>query len=105
LFGKHHSDETKEKISESRKGAKAWNKGVSADPEKIKSMNDKWRGCKQSEETLKIIGEATRKMWAKKKAEGFTAPLVSQETREKLRVASLATWAKRKQEREQCQSI
>ena len=37
MKGKHHSEETKKKISESKKGKPAWNKGYRATPEQIEN--------------------------------------------------------------------
>jgi len=92
FFGKSHSDETKKRISETKK----------ANP------TDYWSGKSRSEETRKKISEAltgkpgrphTDKSKAKISAahKGKKQKPVSEETRKKLSQAASVSWVKRKQ--------
>ena len=56
MLGKHHSEETKKKISNSRLGIPSWNKGLTKETdERVKKCADKITGRKFSEETNKKI--------------------------------------------------
>ena len=55
MFGKHHSEESKKKISEARKGAIPWNKGKHP------------KGKPHSEETKRKMSEARKAYWEHKR--------------------------------------
>lgn len=65
--GKHHSEEAKKKISEANKGRKAWNKGKPMSEEQRKKLSEAHKGKKHkphSEETKQKISEAMKcKRW------------------------------------------
>lgn len=65
--GKHHSEEAKNKISEANKGRKAWNKGKPMSEEqrrKIGEANKEKKHKSHSEETKQKISEAMKcKRW------------------------------------------
>lgn len=70
MYGKHHSEETKKKISNSNKGKTIgrtpWNKGVTHSDETKKKISDarkgvpSWIGLHHSEETKKKISESKK---------------------------------------------
>lgn len=68
--GKHASEETKKKLSESHKGQIAWNKGVPQDDEAKRKNQLNHLGKKHSQETIAKMKQKT----------------VSDETKEKLRL-------------------
>ena len=68
MLGKHHTEETKRRYSESRKGRKAWNKGIPFDEDYKRRMSERCRGIPKSEETRKKMSEAHKAHWAKRKA-------------------------------------
>ena len=55
MFGKHHSEESKKKMSEARKGAIPWNKGKHP------------KGKPHSEETKRKMSEARKAYWEHKR--------------------------------------
>lgn len=68
--GKHHSEETKNKIGAASKGNKyragmpSWNKGLKGvSKETSEKMSNAQKGKKMSEEAKKKIGEASKRMW------------------------------------------
>lgn len=65
--GKHHSEEAKKKISEANKGRKAWNKGKPMSEEQRKKLSEAHKEKKHkphSEETKQKISEAMKcKRW------------------------------------------
>lgn len=60
FYGKHHSEESKHKMSESSKGQVAWNKGVAWDDEIKEKIRQTKLGTKHSEETKRKISEGNK---------------------------------------------
>ena len=61
LVGKKKSEETKSKISESRKGQPAWNKGLTKDTSEIvKQYSEAKIGKKRTSEQKKYISDKTK---------------------------------------------
>lgn len=92
MFSRRHTEESKAKMSESRKGMAAWNKGIKAEEaelKKLKDMHDVWRGSKQTPDALAKIKAASLNMWQ------------SPEHREKMAIANAAAWVRRK-EKQSC---
>ena len=58
FYGKHHSEESKRKMSLAKKGKPAHNKGVPMSEEHKKKLSDKNKGKKLSEETKQKMSEA-----------------------------------------------
>lgn len=66
--GKHHSEESKAKMSKAKKGIIPWNKGKSFDymteeERKAKFGHNKGKSLPHSEETKRKISEAAKKRW------------------------------------------
>lgn len=61
MFGKHLSESSKNKISESNKGRQAWNKGISPSEESRKKMSDAHKGVSPSESTRAKQSEIMKK--------------------------------------------
>jgi hypothetical protein len=99
--GKKRPPEVGEKIRQAKLGKKR-------DPETIRKMSEgrKGKGCRPcSEETKKKIGDANRgrsRPWSEERREKYRRKvaegrmIISEETREKLRQASLLGWEKRR---------
>ena len=67
FYGKHHTEETKKKLSEAKKGKNPWNKGRTASIEARDKMSKSHKGKKLSEEHRKKIADAAKKRWENKK--------------------------------------
>ena len=57
-LGKHHSEESRKKMSEARKGNPSWNKGKHLSAEARKKMAEAHKGKNHSDETRQKIAEA-----------------------------------------------
>lgn len=84
LYGKHHSAETKRKMSEARKGNKHPLYGKHLSAETKKKISEAKNGISRSSETKRKISEARK---------GMT---FSEETRRKMSLAKKEYWEKRK---------
>ena len=63
-LGKHHSEESRKKMSEARKGKPSWNKGKHLSAETCQKLSEVHKGKHHSAETCKKIGEARKcKHW------------------------------------------
>lgn len=60
MYGKRFSEEYKRKLSESHKGQKAWNKGIPHSEETKEKLSRANKGKKLSEETKKKISESLK---------------------------------------------
>ena len=95
FFGKHHSEETKKKMSEAHKGLTSPRKGVTLSEETKKKMSEAKKceknpfyGKTHSEETRKKISEAKKGRTSNRK--GVT---LSEETRKKISEAAKRRFA------------
>ena len=61
MYGKKHSEESKRKMSESQKGHVAWNKGKKMSEEYKIIISEAHKGLKHSEETKRKMSEAQSK--------------------------------------------
>ena len=57
MLGKHHSEETRRKYCEDRKGRKAWNKGIPHTEEYKRKMSERCKGIPKSKETRRRMSE------------------------------------------------
>lgn len=57
FYGKKHTEETKDKISESKKGIESWNKGIPMSEEVKQKLSKSQKGKKSSDETKKKLSE------------------------------------------------
>ena len=80
FYGKHHSEETRKKLSEARKGEKNPNYGKHLSEETRKKLSEAHKGKHLSEETRKKISEANK------------GKHHSEETRKKLSEAVIKAW-------------
>ncbi len=80
--GKHHSEETKQKMSELAIGRLAWNKGKSFSKESCKKMSEARKG--------RIITPE----WRKKISASMKGRVFSKETKRKLSIAATKRWNK-----------
>ena len=67
MYGKHHTEETRQKMSEAKKGKKhteEWRIKIS---EALKGKPSPRKGVTLSEETRQKMREAAKRRWAKKK--------------------------------------
>lgn len=91
--GKLFSDETKHKMSESRKGKPAWNKGIKMTEEQKENLSDKMRGRKTPDDTKIKISESLKNSEKKKLSDNLKkeksswnkGKKTSDETKEKIR--------------------
>ncbi len=60
MKGRKHTDETKAKLSAALKGREVWNKGVSPKPESVEKMRQKMLGKKHTEETKRKMSAASK---------------------------------------------
>lgn len=115
-YGKHHTEETKKKISMTHKGKIPWNKGMKGcfSEETRRKISEGNKGKTISEETRKRISEGHKGVFAGNKHPFFGKHLseetrrkiseankgkpVSEEHRLKLSIAAKARWAKAKKE-------
>lgn len=67
FYGKTHSEETRRKMSEVKKGKNTWNKGMPASIETRYKMSKSHKGKKLSEEHKKKIADAAKKRWENEK--------------------------------------
>ena len=67
FYGKHHSEETRRKMSEAKKGKNTWNKGMTASIATRRKLSESHKGKKLSEEHRKKIADAAKKRWENKK--------------------------------------
>lgn len=82
MLGKHHTEETKKKNSQSHLGKPSW-----------------WKGRKNTpEETVSQSLRQTGKSWSDKRRAAYEQNGTSEETREKLRISTTRTWSTRKKE-------
>ena len=58
MYGKHHSEETKHKISESHKGLNIWSKGKCLSDETKRKLSEALKGKHHSEETKHKMSES-----------------------------------------------
>ena len=73
--GKTRSEETKRKMSEALKGKSSWNKGKTLSEETRRKISETKKGKTLSEEHKKKISEA-QKRWAKRKAKKEVLPII-----------------------------
>ena len=66
-LGKHHSEETRKKMSESKKGENHPFFGKHHSEETIKKMSEATKGKHHSEETRKKMSEARKAYWERKR--------------------------------------
>lgn len=59
-LGKHHSEESRKKMSEARKGKPSWNKGKHLSAETCQKLSEAHKGKHHSAETRKKIAEARK---------------------------------------------
>ena len=65
--GYKHTDESKRKMSEAKKGQKPWNYGVSPTEETLKKLSESHMGYKPSDEQKRKIGDASKLWWSNPK--------------------------------------
>lgn len=70
-FGKHLSEETKRKISEARKGECGYWFGKHLPEETKRKLSEALKGRNLTEEHKRKLSEASRRAWAKRKAEAI----------------------------------
>lgn len=70
FYGKHHSSETKKKISATMKGRISWNKGIKRSEETKKKLSEaaknkpsNRKGMKHSKETKRKMSESAKRRW------------------------------------------
>jgi hypothetical protein len=76
MFGQTHTDDTRVKISESRKGKRSSQESIEKTRRKLMGREITWKDK---------IRESNKKTWARKKEEGYS---VSQEARDKISLSS-----------------
>ena len=106
--GKHHSEETKRKMSDARKGKPCpWNRRPMSEEHKKKiSKAEKGKpgnrkGCVVSEETRRKLSEANKgkrlsEEHKRKISESESGKVISEETRKKMSEAKKKYWAEKK---------
>ena len=67
MYGKHHTEETKQKISEAKKGKSSNRKGCHHTEETKQKISESLNGKILSEETKEKLRQATKKWWETKK--------------------------------------
>jgi group I intron endonuclease len=67
LIGRHHSEDSRKKMSIAKEGKSPWNKGKTFSEESRKRMSDAKKGKNLSEEQKKKISESLKKSLALKK--------------------------------------
>lgn len=89
--GHEFSEETKNKISDSKKGTPSWNKGKELSQEHINKLSEShkgqiawnkgkkgpvaWnKGLKASKKVKKALADGNRKAWERRKSEGLPGP-------------------------------
>lgn len=65
--GKHHTEETRRKMSEAKKGKEPWNKGRTASIATRRKLSESHKGRTLTEEHRKKIAAAAKKRWENKK--------------------------------------
>lgn len=101
MYGKHHSDETKEKIRKMSKGRPSPNKGKNLPEDQKKRLSDLAKTRKHSEETKRKISEANKKRTVsadtrKKLSDSRKGKKLSEETKIKISKAKQGTTAHNK---------
>ncbi len=105
MKGKHHSKESKKKMSEARKGKSSGNKGKHHSEEARRKIAEGNKGKKVSEETRRRISEARKgkhlsEETKRKVSETMKGHKVSEETKAKMSAARKAYYKARERERQ-----
>jgi hypothetical protein len=95
FYGKHHSEETKQKIKLANTG-KSYNKGAYRSPEQRAKISAALKGRKNPAVSKALTGRKLSEETKRKIGEGGKGRVFSMEAREKIRQAALAQWARQK---------
>jgi hypothetical protein len=95
FYGKHHSEETKQKLKLAITG-KSYNKGAYRSPEQRAKISAALKGRKNPAVSKALTGRKLSEETKRKISEGGKGRVFSMEAREKIRQAALKQWQRQK---------